>query len=259
MADQEGTPNHLKIWPVAFIAAWIARFVFVSIFFRVVPYDVIDAIFQFWPIIHWGLLFAFAGGIGFFLMKQPAFREGGSPASSFSPGASTAAFTGGSNVVMTGDGAMSSGDGIYPVEMALQRRHCKGDLYVLPDRIMFVSYVDQSIFKANAGSAGGSQGGLIGALIGGLIAHSGAGKRAETEAANRAAADAMPVTDRAKLNAFCWSFTPNEIEVVKASIWKGSFVKAGGKKYLFHQAIIPDAAKAALADWCATNGVDAEL
>ena len=255
MSSDKGTPNHAKIWGTAVVAGWVARFIFVSIFFRVMPYEVMDMLIPYWTAISWLLLFAFIGGIGAILMAKGVFHEGGAPASSFSPGAS-AASSGGANLVMTGDGAA---DGVYPVEMALNRRHCKGDLYLLPDRLMFVSYVDQSIFKANAGQAGGSQGGLIGALIGGLIAHSGAGKRAETEAANRAAADAMPVNDRAKLNEFSWSFTPNEIELVKASIWKGSFIKAGGKKHLFHQAIIPDEAKAALQSWCAANGVAAEL
>ena len=251
MTSSKGTPNHAKIWGTALVGAWVARFIFSFIFFRAMPYSVIDSVIPYWTIISWLLLFGFMGGIGAILMAKGVFHEGGDAVPT---GADPAVGVVGGNMVLTGDG---EGDGVFPVEMALNRRHCAGDLYVLPDRLMFVSYVDQSIFKANAGSASG--GGLIGALIGGLIAHTGAGKRAETAAATRAAADALPVEQRATLNAFCWSFAPGEIELIKASIWKGSFVKAGGTKYLFHQAIIPDAAKAALQSWASANGVAAEL
>lgn len=255
MSSDKGTPNHAKIWGTAVVAGWVARFIFVSIFFRVMPYEVMDMLIPYWTVISWLLLFAFIGGIGAILMAKGVFHEGGAPASSFSPGASPAS-GGGANLVMTGDGGA---DGVYPVEMVQKRRVSTGDLYVLPDRLMFVSYVDQSIIKANAGRAGGSQGGLIGALIGGLIAHSGAGKRAETEAATRAAAAAMPVNERGGINEFSWTLLPHEIELVKASVWKGAFIKAGGTKYIFNNAIIPDEAKAALQSWCAANGVAAEL
>ena len=250
MTESKGTPNHAKIWGTALLGAWVARFIFSFIFFKVVPYEVIESIIGYWTVIHWLLLFGFMGAIGAVLMAKGIFHEGGT-----ATGASAAVSSGG--VVLTGDGAGT--DGVFPVEMALKRRHCVGDLYINPERLMFVCFRDQSIFVANAGNAGSTQFGLLGALIGAILGSIGSGKRAEALEAGRAAAAAVPEDQRASLSEFSWTLRPNEAEEIKSSIWKGSFIKAGGIKYLFHQAIIPDGAKAALKDWASANGVTADL
>jgi len=253
--NQEGTANHAKIWGLAFVLAIPAAFLFrfvINFAFRMLPHDLVTVIFGYWFIIRWVIFGGLMAAIAGILYAQGAFRSGGTVPTSVSLAGAP-----------PGDGlrglvGAEGGSAVFPVEMIVDRRHCVGDLYVQSAGLMFVSMRDQNIFKANTGRAVGSQFGLLGVLVGAAFSSVGSGKREEEIAAARATVDALPEDRRASLSPFSFSIAPNEIHLVKASGWKGTFIETASKKYMFHQAMMPAEVKAELQQWCALHSVASE-
>jgi len=257
--DTPGTPNHLKIWGLALLLAFPAKYVvwwLLWFVLRYLPVSVLDILFMvpylFSLLVYGGTAAAIAGilysqGV-FFDAPAVGARPGGQ-----SFGAGTAPAGGG--LVMTGDGGTTQA---LAAEIVQGRRHCTGELYLSDGRLAFVSLLDQSIVKANAGRAVGQQFGLLGALIGALVSSAGSKKRDAILEEARAAAAAVALDKRLTLSQFSFSLAPNDIELVKSSVWKGSFIKANGTKYVFNQGIMSDEVKIALLEWCGHHNVAAE-
>jgi hypothetical protein len=253
-----GTPNHLKIWGLALLLAFPAKYVvwwLLWFVLRYLPVSVLDILFMV-PFLFSFLVFAgTAAAIAAILYSRGVFHD--APAGGARPAAQS--FGGGAapsgGLVMTGDGGTTEA---MAAEIVQGRRHCTGELYLSDGRLAFVCLLDQSIVKANAGRAVGQQFGLLGALIGALVSSAGSKKRDAILEEARAAAAAVDLEQRLTLSEFSFSLAPDEIELVKSSVWKGSFIKANGTKYVFNQGVMSDEVKIALLDWCGHNNVATE-
>lgn len=242
----------MKIWGVALLVAFFGRYIvwwMLGFILYRLPEGVLNILFAVPYLLTAIIFFGLAAAVAAILYSQGVFREG--VAASRSASGARPLGGGAGSITLTGDGGTTEA---LLAEIISNKRHCTGDLYLGEGLLTFICLKDQSIVSANAGRAVGQQFGLIGALIGALVSNAGKGKRDAEILAAREEAAAVDLAQRINLSDFSFSLTPNDIDLVKDSAWKGAFIEAHGVKYVFNQGMPADI-KAALQQWCVHHEV----